>query len=165
MNAEGKDSKTKMEIERKFLVKKIPFNLEKFKKYEIRQAYLSYPKSEETVRLRQQDDTYYRTIKTKGSIARVEIETKISKEEFEKDWLKKVSGVVSKTRYLIPHGEFTIELDIYKDALSGLITAEVEFESLDKCELYTPPEWFDAEVTKDFRYRNNNLASYGLPNN
>lgn len=47
------------------------------------------------------------------------------------------------------------------------MTAEVEFagrqeEAGVKASSFEPPEWFGRDVTKDRRYKNQNLA-YGLP--
>ena len=56
-----------MEIERKFLVKKLPESLGQYKKREIEQAYLC---NDPVVRVRRDNDKYYLTYKSKGFIAR-----------------------------------------------------------------------------------------------
>ena len=40
----------------------------------------------------------------------------------------------------------------------GLVFVEVEFESLDEATAFTPPEWFDEDVTNDKRYHNSYLS-------
>ena len=71
---------------------------------------------------------------------------------------------ISKTRYFIPlENSLTAELDIYNGPLSGLFTVEVEFESLDQAESFTPPEWFGKDVSEDNRYKNSSLYIKGLP--
>ena len=55
-------------------------------------------------------------------------------------------------------GRLTIELDIYKEKLSGLITAEIEFPSEEEALLFTPPEWFSEDVTYAPEYKNSYLA-------
>ena len=67
---------------------------------------------------------------------------------------------VTKVRYRIPHGEQTIELDIFtKPALWGLVIAEVELRSPE--EKVSLPSWIheSVEVTEDARFQNVNLAA------
>jgi adenylate cyclase len=65
-------------------------------------------------------------------------------------------GVISKTRYFIPSGNHTIELDIFEDDNAGLIIAEVELNY--ENEPFNKPDWFGNEVTGDKRYYNSALA-------
>ena len=65
-------------------------------------------------------------------------------------FLPKSDGIIiSKKRYEIPHGAFTIELDIFEKDLEGLVVAEVEFDSVEEANEYVPPHWFGEEVTMD----------------
>ena len=82
----------------------------------------------------------------------------MNKESFE--WLlPKADGlVISKTRYLIPYETYTIELDVFEGDLAPLIMAEVEFENEKEALSFTPPAWFDQDVTQDKRYHNSNLS-------
>ena len=52
------------EIERKYLIHTIPFDLKEYAFHDIEQGYLC---TEPVVRIRKQDDTYYLTYKSKGS--------------------------------------------------------------------------------------------------
>ena len=52
-----------MEIERKFLIKELPANLEEFPFHHIEQAYLC---TDPVVRIRRQDETYILTYKGKA---------------------------------------------------------------------------------------------------
>jgi adenylate cyclase len=45
----------------------------------------------------------------------------------------------------------------------GLITAEVEFDSVSDSEGFDPPPWFGDEITDDARYANQALAREGIP--
>ena len=56
-----------MEIERKYLVKRLPENLSNFKKSEIKQAYISFSP---TIRVRQSGNQFYLTCKGEGNLAR-----------------------------------------------------------------------------------------------
>ena len=96
-------------------------------------------------------------------MVRQETEREITKEEFEATWPMTKGWRVEKVRYELPYGAYTIELDMYKGRLHPLITAEVEFESVEESRSFTPPSWMDKEVTEDPRYTNAHLAKYGLP--
>ena len=52
-----------MEIERKFLLKEVPENLDRYSFHTIEQAYLN---TKPVVRIRREDDTYYLTYKGSG---------------------------------------------------------------------------------------------------
>ena len=43
------------------------------------------------------------------------------------------------------------------------LRVEVEFESLEEAESFTPPEWFGKDVSEDNRYKNSSLYIKGLP--
>ena len=70
---------------------------------------------------------------------------------------------IEKVRFEIDHSGMKIELDIYKGILNGLLVAEVEFLSIDQAKSFIPPDWFGREVTEDERFKNKNLALYGVP--
>lgn len=57
------------EIERKYLIHTIPFDLKEYAFHDIEQGYLC---TEPVVRIRKQDDTYYLTYKSKGLMVREE---------------------------------------------------------------------------------------------
>ena len=52
---------------------------------------------------------------------------------------------------------------MYHGRLSGLLVAEVEFDSPAAAAGFDPPEWLGREVTDDPRYKNKRLATTGLP--
>ena len=150
-----------MEIDRKFLIHTLPKDLETYPRKEIAQGYIC---TDPVVRIRRLGDSYILTCKSKGLMAREEFELPLSKEAFEH--LKpKTDGIfIEKTRYFIPlENSLTAELDIYNGSLSGLFTVEVEFESLEEAESFTPPEWFGKDVSEDNRYKNSSLYIKGLP--
>lgn len=146
-----------MEIERKFLIDKIPFSLDGFKKRLIEQAYLC---TAPVVRVRRDNDDYYLTYKSKGLIVREEYNLPLTKESYE-HLLAKADGIVlTKTRYEIPQPDgLIIELDIFSGKYDGLKLAEVEFESEEQAHSYTPPEWFGEDVSMSSTYHNSILAS------
>ncbi len=60
---------------------------------------------------------------------------------------------VRKTRYLCPHGAYTIEIDVFTGHLDGLVMAEVE-----NPDGFQKPDWMGADITDDKRFENGSLA-------
>lgn len=149
-----------MEIERKYLIKTLP-DLTSFPYKKLTQAYIS---TKPVIRLRQMGEEFFLTVKSSGHMMREEFEMPISEAEYN-DLFKKVDGnPIEKTRYYIPVNEqLTAELDIYHGFLDGLLTVEVEFSSKELADNFNPPTWFGEDITFDARYKNNQLALYGIP--
>lgn len=144
-----------MEIERKFLIKELPENLEQYDYHLIEQGYLS---TNPVVRVRREDDTYYLTYKGKGLLAREEYNLPLNEESYA-HLLKKADGnIIKKRRYLIPYDKFTIELDEFSDPFAPLLMAEVEFDSIEEANSFVAPEWFGKDVTNDSNYQNSTLS-------
>lgn len=145
-----------MEIERKFLVENIPYNLSTYTPDQIAQGYVS---TNPVIRIRQKNNSYFLTCKSKGLMAREEFEIEMSQEEFFKLKEKIDYKMIIKERYNIPlDGGLKIELDIFKGHLQGLIMAEVEFPTLEAAYDFKAPAWFEKELTKDFRFQNSHLC-------
>ena len=146
-----------MEIERKYLISHIPLDIAGYPFHQIEQAYLS---TAPVVRVRQEDDTYYLTYKSKGLMAREEYNLPLTKESYEHLRSKADGRILTKKRYLIPMEgtEYTIELDIFLGEYEGLKLAEVEFPSEEAALAFVPPEWFGREVTFTGEYQNSRLA-------
>lgn len=150
-----------MEIERKFLTKNIPFDITAYPFKQISQAYISFSP---TIRIRQSDDAYILTVKGKGHLAREEFELTLTKEEYDRLFLKTEGTPVVKKRYLVPvEGGLTAEVDIYEGELEGLMTTEVEFSSLEAAESFAAPDWFGRDVSEERAYKNTSLSLYGMP--
>ena len=144
-----------MEIERKFLIEKIPLTLETLAYDKIKQGYFSILPEK---RVRKRGDLYILTEKGEGDMIREEQEQIIDKELGEKLFALSQTHIIEKTRYYVPFGEYTIELDVYEGRHKGLIVAEVEFASLDDALNFVPPDWFGKDITKDKSYKNMMLA-------
>ncbi|MDD3221871.1 MAG: CYTH domain-containing protein [Clostridia bacterium] len=145
-----------MEIERKYLIDKLPFNLTDYPCHEIEQAYLN---TEPVVRIRRQDDSYYLTYKSKGLMAREEYNLPLDAASYEHLLEKADGNILTKTRYEIPLGDhLTIEIDVFHGKFSGLILAEVEFPNLEEAESFQPPEYFGKDVTFSTEYHNSTLS-------
>lgn len=144
-----------MEIERKYLIKELPKNLDNYMHRHLEQGYLC---TSPVVRVRRDDDRYELTYKGKGMMVREEYNLVLTKDAYE-HLKKKVDGrIISKKRYLIPYQNYTIELDIFENDLAPLVLAEVEFETEEDANSFVPPEWFLKDVTFDSRYHNSNLS-------
>ena len=152
------------EIERKFLIKELPANLEEYKYHELEQGYLN---TAPVVRVRKEDDDYYLTYKGKGFMEREEYNLPLTEESFN-HLIKIADGIVIEmTRHYLPlSGKdegLTVELDVFSGELSGLIIAEVEFPSEEAAKAFTPLPWFGEEKTYDSAYHNSTLSREGLP--
>lgn len=144
-----------MEIERKFTIKQLPENLAQYPSKKLVQAYMN---TNPVIRIRREDNDYYLTYKGSGMMAREEYNLPLNAESFQHLLPKCDGNVISKTRYLIPCKQHTIELDIFDAPFAPLIIAEVEFPTVDEAENFTPPSWFCEDVTYNKEYHNSNLA-------
>ena len=145
-----------MEIERKFLVAKIPDEIEKYLKKELVQGYISI---DPALRLRRSDNEYFFTFKNGKSLVREEFECPLTQKQFENLWKIVNGNEITKDRYFVPlENGLVAELDIYHGRLSSLATVEVEFESVDHAMAFIAPDWFGKDVTDDIRYTNANLS-------
>lgn len=148
--------KYKNEIERKFLIKNIIFDLMKYKSKIITQAYISLNPE---IRIRKSNNHYFRTEKTFGAIERHEKEYIISKRDFEHNLERVISNIIKKERFIIPISNGLIaELDKYQSNLEGLVTVEVEFSNIIDAKRFIPPNWFGEEITYNEDYKNKNLS-------
>ena len=145
-----------MEIERKFLIKKLPDNLTSYKARKIEQAYLC---TDPVVRVRRDNDDYYLTYKSKGMIVREEYNLPLTKEAYGHLLAKADGNIITKTRYEIPEKDnLTIELDVFEGKFDGLLLAEVEFASEEEALGYIPPEWFGEDVSNSTKYHDSTLS-------
>lgn len=151
----------KQEIERKYAVKYFPENLKITNILDIEQAFI-YKDAKTVIRIRKigdkksDDIKYIYTVKTKGDIAyhkdstvanAYEIESYIQEEDFNEFIKKRISSIIRKTRMIIPiENNLKVEMDIYKDYLQDLITAEIEFPNEDIAKAFQKPEWLGEEM-------------------
>lgn len=158
-----------MEIERKFLVARLPENLDSFPHVDIEQAYLC---TSPTLRIRRMGDDYILTVKqhlasASAAICNREEEFALSEESFRRLW-DKCDSSLGKTRYRIDlrsqtgdglYVGLTAELDIFHGRHEGLLLVEVEFPNTETADAFVPPDWFGPDVSADPRYRNAYLSS------
>lgn len=174
---------TKLEIERKFLVK-FPSSWEALSEMfddlvdvkRISQTYLKAEGNEPSGRVRKtvegltgDTQTVYHFNQKKPVEAGVheETEREISKSEYER-YLKKSNPTkvtVDKTRFVFKYNDQTFELDVFKGPLKGLAILEIELEDKDDTVELPPFLPVKKEVTEDKRYTNFALADKKLHQN
>ena len=160
----SKDKNQLQEIERKFLVKSLPENLDQYPHEDVIQGYLTITEDGTEKRIRRKGKKYFQTVKSGSGKIRFESEVEISENQFNSLWEATKGKRVEKTRYEIPSKSGVIELDVYLGDLDGLLTAEIEFSSEEDSNKFVAPEWMGEEITEDERYKNQNLALFGVPN-
>jgi CYTH domain-containing protein len=97
----------------------------------------------------------FKSVAGQGSFTRKEWEFGIPLNDAEEMLKICLPGIIDKTRYLIPVGTHTWEVDLFHGKNEGLIIAELElgFEA----EKFEKPEWLGEEVTGNPKYYNSNL--------
>lgn len=147
-----------MEIERKYLISTLPTDLQQYPTRKIEQGYLC---TSPVIRIRQDNDLFELTYKSKGLMIREEHNLPLTKEAYLHLRQKVDGNIITKTRYMIPYEQYTIELDIFEGTLAPLQLAEVEFPSEEAALAFIPPEWFGEDVTFSSKYHNSTLSISG----
>jgi CHAD domain-containing protein/CYTH domain-containing protein len=162
-------SRRGIEIERKYLLSRMPRLLPGVRTTRIMQGYMPGSTLVERLRAERPEDGngkapaqarthFYRTVKSGSGIARTELEEETTREVFETMWPLTLGKRVTKLRHRVPAGELTWEIDEFPEL--GLVMAEIELPSI-----ATPveiPPWLapfvTREVTGDPAYLNSTLA-------
>ena len=145
-----------IEIERKFLVRG-EFKNHSVKKLEILQGYLSVDPAR-IIRLRITNKKAVLSVKApegKSGFSRHEWEFEIPYTEASEILKVSLPEIILKTRYLVPFGDHTFEVDVFHGKNEGLVIAELELNSEE--EFFEKPEWLGEEVTGKSEYYNSNL--------
>ena len=148
------------EIERKFLIKRLPVQILQSRHFPLRQGYLANEPRGRHVRLRKKGKVMSLTFKVSRGRgpSREEREIRLSAKQFATLWPATKGRRLSKTRYEIPWKKLKIEVDIYHGRNHGLMVAEVEFPNHSSRRKFKPPRWFGREITGGKRYSNVRLA-------
>jgi len=146
-----------LEIERKYLIRKLSFSLDNYPCHHIEQAYLN---TNPVIRIRKEDDQFYMTYKSKGLMVREEYNLPLTEEAYFHLLDKADGNVISKRRYCIPLIDgLTAEVDIFSGYFEPLMLVEVEFPDEAAADAFCPPQWFGEEVTFSAKYHNSTLSS------
>ncbi len=149
------------EIERKFLVDG-PLEFDGAGRV-MEQGYIALDPGGTEVRIRIEEGINTLAVKRGGGMVRTEIEIEVDDERARALWALTEGRRLTKSRYIRPYRNHRIEIDVYGGPLSGLVVAEVEFESEAEALAFEPPAWLGREITGDAKYRNNVLARLGAP--
>jgi CYTH domain-containing protein len=147
------------EIERKFLLRRVPDELESSRCYIIDQGYLASEPAGRQVRLRKKGTIPTLTFKVGRGSHREEREIRLSAKQFDALWPATAGRRLRKVRCEVPWKGLVVEIDIYQGRHAGLVVAEVEFPNRASCRRFKPPSWFGREVTGEKRYSNVRLAN------
>jgi len=148
--------KAGFEIERRFLVRGNDWRQLAAGQTEIRQAYLRLD-NKVLVRIRINDNCAATlTIKSAPKLRRLELEYSIPILEGEALIALREHSAIEKTRYQLPHGELTWEIDVFSGENLGLVIAEIELRH-EHQHIDLPP-WIGLEITGRPHYSNGFLA-------
>ncbi len=158
------------EIERKYLVCGEDYKSLATQVYHIRQGYLCRD-VERTIRIRErktlnaehrtQNAEAFLTIKGKpqaGLLGHFEYEHKVPQSAADGLFALCEQGIIDKHRYIVPHDDVIIEVDVFHGENEGLVMAEIELQSEDQ--QVVRPAWLGEEVTHDQRYYNAYLSQH-----
>jgi CHAD domain-containing protein/CYTH domain-containing protein len=152
-----------IEIERKYLLSRLPKAMPAATTTRIMQGYLPGSTLVERLRSERRDGRggrprFYRTVKAGRGIVRTELEEETSRGVFETMWPLTDGKRVTKLRHYVPDGDRTWEIDEFPEL--GLVMAELEVPSATTVVEF--PSWLapyvDREVTGEPEYLNVNLA-------
>ena len=150
-----------IEIERKYLLSRLPAMPAPRDILEIDQGYIPGRRLLERLRRqRHRDGTlrYFRTVKIGSGLERTEIEDETDAAIFEHLWALTEGRRLRKRRYLVPDGDRTWEVDEFTDR--ELFLAEIEIPARDT--RIVIPDWLAPalvrDVTDDGSYSNSKLA-------
>jgi adenylate cyclase len=141
------------EIERKFLVINDDWRAQVSRQSHMRQGYL-VGSEKASVRVRVAEDKGYLNIKSATlNVTRKEYEIPIPLSDAN-ELLDELCEhpLIEKTRYYIPAGRHTWEVDVFEGDNAGLLVAEIELQ--DEAEAFDRPAWLGEEVSDDARYYN-----------
>lgn len=135
-----------VEIERKFLVVSDDWRRNAARHVHIRDGLLGIA-GDRKVRVRIADDAATLAVKSKVAKGRnVEFEYPIPLADAEYMLAHECDGnLLGKTRYFVPFGGNTWEVDVYDDPLKGVVLAEVELPH--EHAVVEVPDWIGEEVT------------------
>lgn len=140
-----------LELEKTYLLKKLPSGLKDCKYIEIIDIYIPASKAHPNMRIRKKGDKIELTKKTpinNDASRQTEHTIPLSQEEF--DALLVVPGKkVRKLRYYYLFKKQIAEIDVFQDELSGLVLADFEFTNPKEKEDFEAPDFCLVEITQE----------------
>lgn len=140
-----------LELERTYLLTKIPKGLKSCKFVEIIDLYIPASIAHPNMRIRKKGDKLEITKKVpNNNDASNQTEHTIPLSEEEYNALLKVPGKkLRKLRYYYPVDEKTAEIDVFQDELEGLIVVDFEFLSLEEKDKFSAPDFCSEDITQE----------------
>lgn len=141
-----------IELEKTYLVKKLPENLKDCEFKEIIDVYIPKSSEHSKLRLRKNGDKFEMTKKEpvddKDSSHQKEQTIILTKTEF--DALNELEGKrVRKIRYCYNYNNQIAEVDMFQDLLKGLVVVDFEFEIMEEKDNFKMPDFCLADVTQE----------------
>lgn len=141
-----------IELERTYLAKSLPEGLKNARSMEIIDIYIPKGERHSALRIRKLGEKFEITKKypvAEGDSSELHEHTiQLDAEEF-----AAFSGIdgrrIRKLRYYYNCNGRTAEIDVFKDALEGLVLVDFEFESAEEKQKFRMPEFCLAEVTQE----------------
>lgn len=140
-----------LELEKTYLLKKLPDRLKNCKFTEIIDIYIPASVVHPNMRIRKKGEKIELTKKVpinNDASKQTEHTIPLSEKEFEA--LLTVPGKkVRKLRYYFPVNKLIAEIDVFQDALSGLVLADFEFTNPEEQAKFEAPDFCLIEITQE----------------
>jgi len=142
-----------IELEKTYLAKYLPNDLDHHKSEEIIDIYIPETAEHPILRIRKKGDnleiTKKHPVNENDASKQHEHTIKLDKQEFEA-LIKDIKGKkVRKYRYYYDYKGKMLEIDIFQDVLFGLILVDIEFTDENEQNQYFMPDFCLAEVTQE----------------
>ncbi|MDA3815282.1 MAG: hypothetical protein PF549_02860 [Patescibacteria group bacterium] len=141
-----------IEIEKTYLAKYLPRDLENYEAKEIIDIYIPKSDPHPCLRIRKNGNEFEITkknpVKKEDASIQKEQTINLTKEEFQS--LEKIDGKRLKKiryQYKLPNG--IAEFDVFQEDLSGLVLIDIEFEAEDTKNDFSMPDFCLADVTQE----------------
>ncbi len=143
---------TELELELTFLAKYIPADIHHATKKEIIDMYLPIDATHPRIRIRKSGDkyTFVKKIPIERGDASQHEEHTIDLEEHEFAAFRNIPArKLRKFRYSFDYNGHAAEVDVFADALEGLVLVDFEFSSEEEKENFVVPDFCLADVTQE----------------
>lgn len=140
-----------IELERTFLIRSLPVNWRANPQVNIGDRYFPIRATHPNIRLRRQGKEFSLTKKHPlvDNVSWQEEQTILLTASDFQVFKKIPARIINKTRYYYRwHGK-TIEFDVFRGALAGLVLADVEFSTRKQLRNFRPPNFLLAEITQE----------------
>ena len=163
------DANEGLEIEKKWVIdiNKLDFSLEDADAFHIVQTYINYEPEIRVREISRNGNTWHMmTIKrwvNEDALTREENDFYITKKEYDSTVVRGLDNTIYKTRYQYEQDGLTYCVDVFEQDLEGLVYLEIEFDSEEEANAFGNPVYALKDVTNDRRFKNQELAQFGLP--